>query len=214
MTSSRVNRLLARSPWRYPRPAETARRAVYSLLSLPLTTVAFVAAVVSLFVSCYLMLFGVGVFAFIGMFASAAWHGRGERARMRRLLGADLPDPERRVPSRSGMVRLFATRVRDPQAWRDLAYCLLAMPLAALSCTITVLLLALLARAVTYPVIGLFDSSFYAHSWGGPSYLGTVAVHSGQGVLVLLLGPFAVRWATGAQSGLARRLLSAGAGGA
>ena len=45
----------------------------------------------------------------------------------------------------------------------------------------------LLFRAVTYPFIGLFDSTAYTNDWGGPTYAGAVVVHTGQGLVVLFL---------------------------
>jgi len=67
----------------------------------------------------------------------------------------------------------------------------------------------LLFRAVTYPFIGLFDSTAYTNDWGGPTYAGAVFVHTGQGLVVLFLTPLVVRTLTRMHGALIIRLLAA-----
>ena len=97
---------------------------------------------------------------------------------------------------------------RSGRNWRCAGFLLLNLPLSALTFGVVTAMGLLLVRAATYPFLAWGDESYYEQAWGGPTYLGAVAVHSGPGVLVLLLGPAVIRALTGLHARLARNLVS------
>ncbi len=53
--------------------------------------------------------------------------------------------------------------------------------------------MALIARAVVWPVYAVGNPSFYELAWGGPTLAGAVAVHRVPGVVLLVAGPWLLR---------------------
>jgi hypothetical protein len=124
------------------------------------------------------------------------------------MIGLHTEPPPRRQPSRPGIWSRFWALLRDGQAWKELAYVAVCLPLGSILGMAAILYVALLFRAVTYPVVALVQHS-YAQDWGGPTYAGAVAVHTGQGLVALFLAPLVFRWLTDAQGYLVRTLLGA-----
>jgi hypothetical protein len=173
-------------------------------MSLPLALVGFVTTVVGLVVSLVLSLTVVGLFVLVPVFALVAGLARLEQRRALWLLGPTAGErPATRGGSRPGPIQ----RLKDGRNWRCASFLLLNLPLSALTFGVVAALVVFLVRAVTYPFLAWGDESYYTQAWGGPTYLGAVAVHSGPGVLVLLLGPALIRALTGLHARLARNLV-------
>lgn len=194
--------------WRAAATADTWRRALYALLSLPVGVLGFVLVVLGLGVGLYTLLVVFGVFILMGTVAAARRMATWERGRARSLLGLETLPPHRRQPPKPGLVSRFGTQLRDRQTWREIGYLLLSLPVGVVSSMLVMLAGGLLYRAATYPILALADESIYRNAWGGPTYLGAVLVHSGQGLLVLLLAPAVIRAVTSVQARLVQALLA------
>ncbi len=198
-----------RAPWwRYTFTRDAWRRILYALLSLPLGVVYAVVALVCLFMSLYAMLVVVGFFLLAGTMVLAARLGRVERARARALLGTVTADPPRREPVRAGTWARAGARIRDAQSWKEFGYLLLTLPLGALTGAAVLLSGALLLRAAVYPFEAIPGGS-YKTDWGGPTLLGAVTLHSGQGVLIVVFAPLVIRALTELHAAVVRALLGA-----
>lgn len=200
--------MVAGTPWwRAQFTKDTWRRALYVLLSAVLGVLYCAVVLLGLGLALYTMLVAVGVVVLAGTLALARRIARWERARARALLGLALAEPAYREPRRPGPLRRLAARLRDPQRWKDVAYALLGLPLGALCLTVASLLGALVARAAVYPFAALAQRT-YPTDWGGPTYLGAVALHTGQGLVVLFVLPLVLRGLSGLQARAVRGLLA------
>ncbi|KPM52445.1 hypothetical protein ACG83_29265 [Frankia sp. R43] len=122
-----VRKLL--SPWRTVR---TWYGVVHGVLDLFIGTVSFVLVVTLLAVSASLLIiFPVALpFAWL-LFVSANIIGTLERSRASALLDIHLPSPHAPFTSRNWLSRL-GQRSRSGSRWREIAYCLLLMPVGVI----------------------------------------------------------------------------------
>jgi signal transduction histidine kinase len=122
-------------PWRR---ARTWRALVHVLLDLPLGAIAFSIVLTLLATSVGLLItFPLALpFAWL-MFVSAAGFGRLERSRLRALLDVDIPSPHPPLPPGGWWTKLKA-RARTASRWREIGYCLLALPLGAVTFALAV----------------------------------------------------------------------------
>jgi hypothetical protein len=161
--------------------------------------------IVGLAVSAALVIPLVGLVCFRATFAVTGMAARLERARARRLLAVDSPEPAPFATRRRTAGRLRA-RLRDRQTWSEIVYLLVAGPAGCASALVVVFVCYVIAQAVGYP-FSATKVGYTDNAWGGPSYLGATAVHSGAGVVALFLGPWLVKLVTGGQGRLVQRLL-------
>ena len=137
----------------------TVKRAVYLLLSLGLGTTWFVILVVGLSTGIGLLVTLLGIPILIGLLYATRPMAELERALVHGLLDADVAGHYRR-PDRDGGWRSIATRVADPQTWKDLAYVACQFPLG-------ILWFALTAIAITVPLALLLAPLWYWAPDGG-----------------------------------------------
>jgi hypothetical protein len=181
--------------------ADFWRRMLYAVVSLPVALVGFVLTVVLVGVGAVVSLTVVGAVFLVLAFGVTRGLAAFERARVRWLLRLPAPMPRRRTG------RGLLGRLRERRNWREAWFLLLNLPLAVLSFCTVLLLAVLLVRGATYPFLAAGNRSFYEQAWGGPSYLGAVAVHTVPGVLVLLFGPAVLRAVTGLQGRVVQRMI-------
>lgn len=179
---------------------------LHALISLPIAFVGFVLIVVTVSISTVLSLTVVGALLIIPTFALTRLLTRIERARARRLLGLDVSEPRRARPAGAPWRRV-RIRWQDRQSWRDVGFLLLHLPLALLSFLAAVSLVYFFVRGASYPFQAAGDPSYYEKAWGGPTYLGAVAVHSSPALIVLISGPAILRAVTGLQARAIRTLI-------
>ena len=194
--------------WRAQFTLDTWSRALYVLLSAVLGVLYFTFVLLGLALTLYTFIVVVGAFMLAGTFALTRRIAGWERARARALLGVTVTTPTYREPSQPGLARRFGARLRDRQSWKDIAYALLSLPIGALCFTVVALVGELLARAAMYPFVAWAEHT-YPTDWGGPTYIGAVALHTGQGLVGLFFLPLIVRGLTGLQAVTVRRLLGA-----
>lgn len=72
------------------------------------------------------------------------------RAIAAQVLGTPVPGPYREPPAGAGLVRRLAARAADPLSWRDLAWLLLALPLALLTSLVVVVLLVTVVTGLVW----------------------------------------------------------------
>lgn len=189
--------------------ADTWRRALHALLSPLLALVGFLMSLLLLALSSLLTLTIVGSFIFVPAFATIRGFVGLERRRARWLLRVSAGDPRRRA-AHGGPIRRLRTRLTDPQTWRDVGFLMLNLPLGLLSFVTVFAVGFLIVRAVAYPFEAWDNVPFYQDAWGGPSYLGAVAVHSGPGLLALIFGPMVIRAVTRLHGSAVRGMISDG----
>jgi signal transduction histidine kinase len=101
------------------------------------------------------------------LFVLACGMGRIERSRVRTLLDVDLANPHPSLPDRNWFVRLW-TRVRTPSRWKEIAYLVVKLPIAALTYSAVVVCWSLSLALLALPLyvyalpghsaeFGLFD---------------------------------------------------------
>jgi hypothetical protein len=114
---------------------------IHHLMGLPLATVYFVLLITGLSVGGGLAVIGVGVPILLATLWLVRPLGELERRLANSLLGTHIdPAPQRdRAP---GAIAWAKDLVTDPQTWRGLAYLVARLPLAIVSFSITVALLA------------------------------------------------------------------------
>ncbi|WP_327356164.1 sensor domain-containing protein [Streptomyces sp. NBC_01304] len=150
---------------RAPFTGETWRRAAYLLIALPAALLCLVLALVG---------------------SPAA--GRIQRSLARRLLGVEVPEPD---------------RASKPLA---LAHAVLTLPLTLIATVVTGFVWFVMLINLGYPLRPDSDQpADYAQSWGGPTLAGAWGVHIlGGTVLVGLLMPWIVKGFTALQGRLVR----------
>ncbi len=105
----------------------------YLLMNLPIGIASFVFVVTTLSVGAGTLIIWVGL-AVLAV-AVLAWRGfaQVERARVHAMLGTYIASPYR--PDEG---RRWLTRVKDPATWKDMAYCVLLLPIGIAEFTLMV----------------------------------------------------------------------------
>jgi signal transduction histidine kinase len=190
--------------------ARTWLATMHLLAGLPIgiVLVTLVATGVSLGVGL-LPLFLVGIPVLIVTFWIASAGARFERGRYALLLGVTITPPAA-VADDSWWPRLLR-RLRTASTWRQLAYCVLWLPIGAIDFTLAVALwsvaLSLIALPVYNPFLpqgGASIGSFVLDSWW------LVACACVAGVAILLVTPHLIRALAAVEATIAGALLGAG----
>ncbi|MCG7285114.1 sensor domain-containing protein [Cellulomonas sp. ACRRI] len=204
-----------------PFDRRSGARVAYCLLSSVPAVAGFVVVIaVAVLLGSALTLTVLGAVPGVGLLVAgltlARALGRLHRALARRFLGVQVVDPARVAQPHPGLVAGVVARLRDPAAWRAVAYVLVKMPLAVLG-----------LWAVTWWLVGVVDlvapvrrlvgqrdvDLVWPVPGGGPRLdsfgesLGAAAV----GLVVLLAAPWLARAVTALDGRLVRALLGAGA---
>lgn len=173
----------------------TWRRTAYGVLSLPVAAVYFALTVPTLLISTALIIvFGLGILFTLAVFWLSRVFAWMERARGSGMIGAVLSPPIGPTVF-GGPFKRWWQRCRSPVTWRTLGFMLTNLPLSAVTCFLCAYPWVQTFYSLSYPIIQ-WNTTFTEHAWGGPSWLGAVAVHTLPGVPMLFAAPWIVRGAT------------------
>lgn len=188
---SRLTRTILRAPF----TVDVWRRTGYGLLCLPVAIVCFLLTIPFLLVGTPLI-----IVAGVGLVVSllALWSSRQlaslERTRALRLLRQPIAPPEQSAVA-GHLARRWWTRIRTPTTWLTLAYMVTNLPLSLLVSFLCLYPWLQTVYSLTYPIVQ-WHTTFSDQAWGGPSWLGAVAVHTLPGIAMLFAAPWIVRGAT------------------
>ncbi|MET4049276.1 hypothetical protein BJD99_09575 [Rhodococcus sp. 1163] len=161
-----------------------------TLVGLALATVCFALGVVA--VATLVLAPLALVFASIVQASATA-----RRAVLAAVVGVPLSPPNRpAVSSRRNPYVLVVAKLRSGRMWRDLGSHLTSLLAVVLSIGVATGTIALIVRAVVWPAYAVGNPSFYELAWGGPILAGAMAVHCVPGVVLLVAGPWLLRWLT------------------
>ncbi|HEY7597740.1 MAG TPA: sensor domain-containing protein [Actinophytocola sp.] len=120
---------------------------LYLVMNLPIGIASFVFVVTMLSVGVGTVIVWVGL-AVLAI-AVLVWRGfaQAERARVHVMLGTYIA-----VPYRPDEGRRWTTRIKDPATWKDMAYCVLLLPIGIAEFTLMVTFWATSLWLVTLPV--------------------------------------------------------------
>lgn len=170
----------------------------YLVMNLPIGIASFVFVVTTVSLGAGTVIIWVG----LAVLALSAVVTRGfaqvERARVHAMLRTYIASPYRPVPEGG---KRWSTRVKDPATWKDLAYCVLLLPIGIAEFTIMVTFWAVSLWLVLLPVYwGLMPNSWRAELWNDSdnpllrvdSWTGTLP-WAAVGVLVLAMAVMLTR---------------------
>lgn len=201
---------------RAPFTAQTWGRTAYGILSSPLGAVYFALTIPGLLVSTPLVpVLGLGLLLSGLFFWASRQIAAVERARASWLLDQPICPPVTTVV-RGGLARRWWLRCRSVTTWRYVAFIVTNLPLSLVTTFLCIYPWLQTVYSLSYPIVQA-HTTFTEHAWGGPTWLGAVAVHTLPGIPMLFAAPWIVRGATGVHAAWARLLLGtrgrAGAGG-
>ncbi len=185
--------------------SRTWLRTVHLLADLAIGVVAFTLATTALSLSVGLAITLVGLPLLVVTLVGARQYARFERARVRLLLGVQVPAPS----SRDGGLapHRWLAELRNPAGWKALVHALLLLPVGVVTFTVVmtgwVTAFALLATPVAAPWLP-GDSRLGSHSLDTP--LGALAAFAAGAVLARGM-PYVVRGLAALDVALARVLL-------
>lgn len=197
---------VVRTILRAPFTAETWRRTAYGVVSFPLAAIYFALTVPELIVSVPLIIvFGLGLVLSLVFFWISRQLARFERARVGWMLGTPIPAPPVETVTGNPARRWWA-RCRMASTWRTAAFMLTNLPLSLITFFLCFYPWLQTAYSLSYPFVQ-WNTTFTEHAWGGPSWLGAVAVHTLPGIPMLFAAPWIVRAATTIHAAWVRLLL-------
>jgi hypothetical protein len=135
----------------------------YLVMNLPIGIASFVFVVttLSLGVGTVVIWLGLAVLA-VSMLVCRGF-AQVERARVHAMLGTYIATPYRPLPEKT---KRWATRIKDPATWKDMAYCVLLLPIGIAEFTLMVTFWATSLWLVTLPVYwGFLPDSWRAEVW-------------------------------------------------
>ncbi len=204
----------ARDVWRLPAAIVSSRTwlaTIHLLAGLPVAVIIFSLVVtgVSLGIGLLpLFLFGIPVLAATAWMITAI--AQFERARFALLLGETIQTPATPAPEGEWWRRLIQP-FRTRTTWRQLAYCVLWLPVGVIDFSLVMTVWAVSLALVTLPV---YDAAL-------PGGGATIGVARGPlaltcaalaGLILLLVAPLVVRGLASVETALARALLGPGSG--
>ncbi|MEV8609789.1 sensor domain-containing protein [Amycolatopsis sp. NPDC051373] len=131
----------------HPRP-NPARTIVYMITSFVFRLVQFVLIVVGATVGVGTVVVWVGFPILLATTAFVRWSGDAERRWAHTMLRTPLTKVERLPLEGQSMTRRWLTRLTDPTTWRDLAYLMIAFPLACVELPVAIASIVLLPMAI------------------------------------------------------------------
>ncbi|MGA4840226.1 sensor histidine kinase [Streptomyces sp. G45] len=202
---------------RAPVEGRALREFVYVLLSLPISIVTFVFAVVMVSVGAGLLVTFIGVpLLALGLTACRGF-GALERTRARVLLGVQVRDPHPLQPRDRGFMAWMGAVLKSGVSWRHLLYTVLHMPWAVFSFAVSVVFWTYGWAMLTYPLwfwlfpvygeqdgMQLYGDRDHGVYVDNPFEIGLASL---SGLLVTLATPWVVRALTTVDRGLVHGLL-------
>ncbi|MFD7552543.1 sensor histidine kinase [Streptomyces sp. NPDC059578] len=137
---------------REPFTARTWREFGFTLLSLPISIIAFTFSVTMLSVGAGLLVTFLGVPVLAATLSAARGFAALERGRARTLLGMDIGDAEPLRVARPGLMAWIGAVFKSGSSWRNLLYTLLHFPWAVFTFTTALTLWAVSWGLLTYPL--------------------------------------------------------------
>jgi signal transduction histidine kinase len=131
----------------HPRP-NPARTIVYMITSFFFRILQFVLIVTGIAVGVGTAVVWVGFPILLATTSFIRWSADRERAWMGKMLRVPLPPVERRSQEGLPLLRRWMVRLSDPTTWRDLAYLMVAFPLACAELGIAIASIVLLPMAI------------------------------------------------------------------
>ncbi|MEU0795964.1 sensor histidine kinase [Amycolatopsis sp. NPDC005961] len=131
----------------HPRP-DPARTIVYMIVSFIFRILQFVLIVTGIAVGVGTAVVWVGFPILLATTSFIRWSADRERAWMGAMLKVPLPPVERRSQEGLPLLRRWMVRLSDPTTWRDLAYLMVAFPLACAELGIAIASIVLLPMAI------------------------------------------------------------------
>ncbi|MDX6331314.1 MAG: hypothetical protein QOI83_3697 [Streptomycetaceae bacterium] len=203
---------------RAPVEARTWREFLYLLLNLPMGIVGFVYAVTMLSLGAGLLVTFLGVPVLGALLAGCRGVGIVERARARKLLRHDVPEPARTPGRGQGFMAWLGAQFRSGVSWRHVLYCLAHFPWGIFSFVLSVSLFWYGWGAFTYPLwkwvfpayLGQPGLQLYGDGHGRSWYLDSPLdqlATSGIGLVVVLGTPWVIRGMAYVDRGLVSGLL-------
>jgi hypothetical protein len=138
----------------------------YMVMNLPIGIATFVFVVTTMSVGLGTVIVWVGL-AVLAV-AMLAWRGFAqlERARVHAMLGTYIASPYRPLPEHG---KRWTTRVKDPATWKDMAYCLLLLPIGMVEFTVMVTSWAASLWMIAMPVYWTWmTEDWRAEVWNEP----------------------------------------------
>ena len=131
----------------HPRP-NPARTIVYMITGFFFRILQFVLIVTGIAVGVGTAVVWVGFPILLATTSFIRWSADRERAWMGKMLRVPLPPVERRSQEGLPLLRRWMVRLSDPTTWRDLAYLMVAFPLACAELGIAIASIVLLPMAI------------------------------------------------------------------
>ncbi|MFI5808056.1 sensor histidine kinase [Streptomyces sp. NPDC051561] len=185
---------------RAPFEARALREFGYVLLSLPISIVTFVSAILTISLGAGLLVTFIGIPVLAGGLLLARGFGAMERGRARVLLGLDVPSPKPVRSARPGAMGWMGATLKSGASWRHLLYGLLHMPWAIFAFTVSVVFWTVGLAGLTYPLYQwTFSGEDGVRLYGGMHdevYLDSplaITLTSAVGLLVVMVCPWITR---------------------
>ncbi|GGP91994.1 sensor histidine kinase [Streptomyces roseolilacinus] len=201
-----------------PLAARTWREFCHLLLGLPLSLCYFALSVTALAVGAGLVVTFVGIPVLALGLAMCRGFGVVERARARAFLGSRVGDPEpARAEPGTGLTGAVWAVLKSGASWRHLLYAVLHMPWAVVAFSLAVTVWSTAWALFTYPLwrwslpLHAGTDGIQVYGDGTRAYVldsgAELAVTSGVGLVLVLLGAWLVRGLAAVDRALVRGLL-------
>ncbi|BAJ30076.1 MULTISPECIES: sensor domain-containing protein [Kitasatospora] len=146
--------------WRAPFSRQGFRELGYALTGLPVAVFGFCLVLPLFFTGLGLAITVIGLPVLALLLAVARGLGAAERARIRGLLGEELPAPPAVVVTREGFWGRITARLADPAGWKAVLYQVAIFPWAVLGFVLSTVLFT----------VGWSLALFPAYQWVFPRY--------------------------------------------
>ncbi|MFE4367381.1 sensor histidine kinase [Streptomyces sp. NPDC056835] len=189
---------------RAPVEGRTWREFGYLLLSLPISTVLFSYAMVTIALGAGLLVTFLGVPVLAVGLAGCRGFGMMERARARGLLGLDVPDPAPARGAKSGLMSWVGAVLKSGVSWRHLLYAILHFPWAVFAFVVSLTFWSVGWGLFSYPLwhwvfpdhLDQSGIAIYSDGAGDGFFLDTpfeIAATSVVGLVLVLFSPWLIR---------------------
>ncbi|MER6304083.1 sensor domain-containing protein [Kitasatospora sp. NPDC001539] len=138
--------------WRAPFSASYYREVGYALTGLPVAIAAFTVTITMLCFGLGTFVTALGLPVLAGLTTASRGFGRLERARVRGMLGVDVPGPAPVRQVRPGGWGAVTARLADAAGWKGVLYQVVMFPWAVFSFSMTLVFLLLGWTMALYPV--------------------------------------------------------------
>ncbi|MFC0437109.1 sensor histidine kinase [Kutzneria buriramensis] len=189
---------------------QARRDFVYLITGLPIALASFAVLAVGVSLGAGTLVIWIGIPLLAAVLGAAQWFAELARRRARAVTGADLPPTSYLQPTGSTFARSVAV-LRDPQAWRDVLYGVVSLPLTMFTWIVSLMWTVLAVFGPLYPLYGWVSGPSAGSvndllGWHG--YVGTAVTNFLLGLVFLATVRPVLRRLVQVQVSLARALLS------